>query len=513
MLLTPVVAAGRGQSGRSMKKELDILIIEDVLQDAELIEEELRQTGLAFRARRTENRPGFLAELDRNPPDIILSDFTLPEFDAFEALQLLRRLHLDIPFILVTGTRSEEVAVECIREGADDYILKASLRRLPTSISNALKKKATEQARLEAESALRRSEEQYRLIAENTRDLIALIAVDGRFLYASPAHRSSLGYSPETLLGSAFLDLVHTEDQAALAQAWEQSRHTGEARTLELRARRENGEHRIFESVFNWVFDDAKQPQRAIVVSRDITRRKEAEEALRGLPGAIRQAQEAERHRVAAELHDSVIQILSAVKFRLQVVEEKLADKDEASWRDALKAQAHLEKAIQEVRRISRNLRPSELDDLGLASALRSLCSEFSERTGVSVDLGITRIPVTLPDNLELHLYRIVQEALGNIEKHSRATHVTIQLQRRRSVLRASIRDNGRGFDPLAPRRRKSTPPGMGLVDMKERAAFVGGTCQLRSSPGSGTEILVEVPFKPVEHPKGTPKARSGEKG
>ncbi|HXI51721.1 MAG TPA: response regulator, partial [Candidatus Saccharimonadales bacterium] len=160
MLLTPVVAAGRGQSGRSMKKELDILIIEDVLQDAELIEEELRQTGLAFRARRTENRPGFLAELDRNPPDIILSDFTLPEFDAFEALQLLRRLHLDIPFILVTGTRSEEVAVECIREGADDYILKASLRRLPTSISNALKKKATEQARLEAESALRRSEEQ-----------------------------------------------------------------------------------------------------------------------------------------------------------------------------------------------------------------------------------------------------------------------------------------------------------------------------------------------------------------
>src|SRR5437868_4854684 len=125
-----------------MKKELDILIIEDVVEDAELIEDELRRAGVAFRSRRVETRPMFLAELERGRPDIILSDFTLPEFDAFEALRCLRRLHLEIPLILVTGTRSEEVAVECIREGADDYILKVSLRRLPTSIASALKKKA-----------------------------------------------------------------------------------------------------------------------------------------------------------------------------------------------------------------------------------------------------------------------------------------------------------------------------------------------------------------------------------
>src|SRR5258705_10550795 len=206
-----------------MKKELDILIIEDVLQDAELIEEELRHTGLAFRARRTENRPGFLAELDRSPPDIILSDFTLPEFDAFEALQLLRRLHLDIPFILVTGTRSEEVAVECIREGADDYILKASLKRLPSSITNALQKQAIARARLRAEAALRRSEEQFRLIAETTRDLISLVDVDGRFLYASPSHRTSLGYVPEELAGSELIQLIHPEDRPAVRVAWEQA--------------------------------------------------------------------------------------------------------------------------------------------------------------------------------------------------------------------------------------------------------------------------------------------------
>src|SRR5881296_993005 len=164
-----------------MKKELDILIIEDVVHDAELIAEELRNGGLAFRSRRIQDRESLLRELHARCPDVVLSDFTLPEFDALQALQLLRKLQLDVPFILVTGTRSEEVAVECIREGADDYILKASLKRLPTSIANALQKRAVEQARLNAEAALRRSEEQYRWIAENTRDLISLVDVDGRF--------------------------------------------------------------------------------------------------------------------------------------------------------------------------------------------------------------------------------------------------------------------------------------------------------------------------------------------
>ena len=107
-----------------MKKELDILIIEDVAHDAEFIEAELREAGLRFRTRRLCTRESFLAALNNTRPDIILSDFTLPAFNALEALQLLRKLSLDIPFILVTGTRSEEVAVECIREGADDYILK-----------------------------------------------------------------------------------------------------------------------------------------------------------------------------------------------------------------------------------------------------------------------------------------------------------------------------------------------------------------------------------------------------
>ncbi len=493
-----------------MKKELDILIIEDVVHDAEFIEAELKESGLRFRARRLCNRQDFLAALREFHPDIILSDFTLPTFDALQALQLLRKLNLEIPFILVTGTRSEEVAVECIREGADDYILKASLKRLPTSIKNAIQKKAMERASVEAESALRRSEEQYRLIAENTRDLISMVDVDGCFLYASPAHRASLGYLPDDLAGTQLIELVHPDDRAALATAWEQSLQHRENRTAEIRMRHKDGTYRIFESIGNWIFDEQQRPQRAVIISRDITRRKESEETLRRLPTLIREAQESERRRVARELHDSVIQILSSVKFRLQAIEEKVAATDEGTWRDTLKAKAALEKAIGEVRRISRNLRPSELDDLGLAPALRSLCAEFGERTGMAVNLTIHRLPKAIPDDLELNLYRIIQEALGNIEKHSRATKVSLRVARQASKLCATISDNGCGFDPGAPRSRRGKAGGMGLVDMRERAALLGGGCQLRSLPGSGTEISVEMPLRTCETSKQKSHAEKG---
>src|SRR5215475_10630072 len=229
-----------------MKKPLEILIIEDVEQDARLIEAELRAADVDFHSRRVQSRDGFLKELQQACPDVVLSDFTLPEFDALKALRLLREREQQIPFILVTGTRSEEVAVECIREGADDYILKASLKRLPTSIFNALEKRAHEQARLRAEAALRRSEEQYRLIAESTRDLIGLIDLNGRILYANPSHRASLSYDPTELIGMDVFELIHPDDRAAVRQAWDQAFQQRESRSAEVRFKHQNGSWQNF---------------------------------------------------------------------------------------------------------------------------------------------------------------------------------------------------------------------------------------------------------------------------
>src|SRR5262245_36048303 len=138
-----------------MNKELDIVIIEDVPRDAEAMEAALRDEEIQFKARRIETREEFLAALETAPPDVVLSDFTLPEFDALKALRMLQERRPDVPFILVTGTRSEEVAVACIKEGADDYILKASLKRLPSSIISALRKKEAESQKAAVEAKLR----------------------------------------------------------------------------------------------------------------------------------------------------------------------------------------------------------------------------------------------------------------------------------------------------------------------------------------------------------------------
>jgi two-component system sensor histidine kinase UhpB len=491
-----------------MKKDLEILIIEDVAQDAECIERELRESEIPYRARRVETRADFLQALEQMRPDVILSDFTLPEFDALQAIHTLRSLGLEVPFILVTGTRSEEVAVECIKEGADDYILKASLKRLPTSITNALRRQATENAKHHAEVALRRSEEQYRLIATHTQDLICILEPGGHLVYVSPSHRN-LGYKPEQLIGLKMSDLVHPDDRSAFLCARDEAQATAECRTVEVRLKSTAGEWLAFESAANWIADEHGHPQRAVIVSRDITHRKKAEEALRELPKLIREAQESERRRVARELHDSVNQILSAVKFRLQTVEDRLEQSDESAWRESLKAKAHLDRAMQEVRRISRNLRPSELDDLGLVPAARTLCSEFGERTGIQLDFSSARVPEQLGQDTELNTYRILQEALGNIEKHARARHAKVELTRHGSHLRLLIQDNGDGFAAGARTKPRAAGHGMGLVDMRERATSVGGTFAVTSAPGRGTEILVEIPIPFGEHPRPKP----GEKG
>ena len=340
-----------------MNKELDIVIMEAALRDEEI----------PFKARRLETREEFRAALQTAPPDIVLSDFTLPDFDALEALHILQATRPNIPFILVTGNRSEEVAVACIMEGADDYILKASLRRLPSSVLSALRKKAVEREKAAAEAKLRE------------------------------------------------------------------------------------------------------------------------------LPRLILQAQEAERRRVARELHDSVNQLLSSVKFRIQSVEARLPKNDDALHAHVEKTRALLDKAMLEVRRISRNLRPSELDDLGLAPALRSLCTEFGERTGIAVELVCPDAPEKLPADIELNIYRIAQEALTNVEKHAGARRVTVELACDDGRLRFRVRDDGRGFDKSALSMGVAKDAGMGLMDIEERVRLVGGTCAVESSPGAGTKVAVEL--------------------
>jgi PAS domain S-box-containing protein len=243
------------------------------------------------------------------------------------------------------------------------------------------------------------------------------------------------------------------------------------------------------------VLDDALRDLLTVIGSRigEFIQRRRAEAASKNLPKRLLEAQEAERRRVARDLHDGVNQILSAAKFRLHTVRSAAQNADRKLAGRAAKVTSLLDKAIEELRHISRNLRPAELDDLGLLPALRSIAEDFNERTGIDFSLAPPKRLVELPPDIQLTLYRIFQEALTNIEKHAKATRVQCQLSCDNGEVKLTIRDNGKGFNPATA--RPTSQSGWGLENMRERASFAGGSLALKSLPGRGTQICVGIPL------------------
>ena len=224
---------------------------------------------------------------------------------------------------------------------------------------------------------------------------------------------------------------------------------------------------------------------------------KRTEERLRALTQRVVQAQEAERGRVARELHDTISQMLCAVQFRSQVLAEKLPARNQPAKREAIKLREMIGKTVEEVERISRNLRPIVLDKLGLVAGMHDASTEFADRTGVSIKLVCVELTRRLPADTELALYRILQETLKNVEKHARARHVMVHLAKPGNIVQLTINDDGMGFDPDHHPARRKGRGGLGLLGMRERATYVGGTFMVKSVRRAGTEIEIRIPLPP----------------
>jgi PAS domain S-box-containing protein len=171
---------------------LNILMLEDIPIDAEMIERELQNANIIYSARRVASKSKFIKELDVFSPDLVLADYSLPQFSGLEALKMVREMKVRIPFILVTGMKNEEIAVECLKEGADDYILKSSLRRLPGAIQNALEKQRAERENERLEEELRRSQKQMLTIFESITDAFFSVNKSWYVMYLNPRSDSFL---------------------------------------------------------------------------------------------------------------------------------------------------------------------------------------------------------------------------------------------------------------------------------------------------------------------------------
>jgi len=225
-------------------------------------------------------------------------------------------------------------------------------------------------------------------------------------------------------------------------------------------------------------------------LAAETAERRRLEEALRSLPHQILTAQDVERRRIAAELHDGVNQILASIKFRLMHAEAKLGDQPIAD--NVTEARKLVERAVAEVRRISHHLRPSELDDFGLIAAVEALVQEFEKRTKIKVEFKRGPLPKRFLNEVELAIYRILQEALANVEQHSSARNVAISLGADVGYVTLNIRDDGRGFDPEKAR-PTARGRGLGIINMRERTQAHGGVFSVNSRAGRGAEISVHV--------------------
>jgi two-component system sensor histidine kinase DegS len=203
--------------------------------------------------------------------------------------------------------------------------------------------------------------------------------------------------------------------------------------------------------------------------------------------------QEAERARLAREVHDGPAQVLANTVMRLQLVEQMQKHQPEEVEGELERLRTALQEGLRDIRRFIFDLRPASLSDAGLLPTLRQYAQNYTEQFGVPIELNLPE-NLVLSANQELVVFRVVQEALQNIHKHADATKVVVTLQQRQGgPLVVSVTDDGKGFDPKAARRNR--PSSSGLVSMRERAATVGGSLRVESEPGSGTTITLELPM------------------
>ncbi len=602
--------------------EYKILHLEDSASDSDLIKMILTKGGLNFEYFLCDHEESFRQGISEFKPNVILCDHNLPQFDSIGALKIHKESNLDIPFILVTGNVSEEYAVEMMKNGIDDYLLKTNLQRLPKAVENAFVKREKERLRKAAEIKLEQS-----VSLLNKSQLMAHI---GSWELDLKTHESVWSDEAFRILGlgvgeiepsvDVFISFIHPEDRGFVKANMEQSRIELRNMSYYHRIIRKNGTVRHIYSESRFEFDKQETPVRfhgimqdvtekvladrakefdrknlsalinnttdlvwsvdrnfdlitsnhafderikrmigqsitkdsnilagdftpgqisrfrshyerafsgeafteieiqegllseisfypirrdELVIgtacySKDITERKKAEqdilqknEELKNLTSHLQQIREEERATIAREIHDELGQQLTALKMDIDWVLHKQDDKENGVGKKLNDMLAMSDNVINTIRRISSDLRPAIIDDLGLVAALEWKCNDFEEKTGIPCYFVSKLEERKFEDEVCINTFRILQETLTNVTRHAAARSVAVALSENESELWLEIADNGKGISE----ERMGNGKTLGILGMKERAALLGGQLFIRGIKDKGTRTKLILPI------------------
>lgn len=523
-----------------------ILVVEDERDVAKVISINLKLEGMDVVE--VHDGPSALARIENERPDCVVLDIMLPKISGWEILKYIKSkpATVDIPVVMVTAKVGERDQLRGLGAGAVKYITKPfSPVALTEAIKSVLKPQAKDMVARERRDAIERLQlstlhkiSDILISAPNLEELLDGVAEKLIALFDLPTFALILSEEePEIFVfkdsggqagkgNGASRNGISKELDDRLAGAFDTNRLPARISELGDTGLRDvfNGSRTVEDGYVIPLFERnvylgaiivggraevmlsldeqdllstiANQVAAAVARARLHESLREDEETHRYLLHQTITAQESERRRLASEIHDSIVQTLVGISYKLQAVEKQIpADAGNGLHADMKLLEKQLSESVDELRGLLLGLRPPMLEEMGLFKALESHLKSFSKKTDVQVSLLLPDEPPALSRNAQINLFRIIQEALNNTEKHAGASRVTVAIEVTPRKLYLSIRDDGRGF---ASRKAHDKPNRLGIASMRERAELLGGSLEIISEPGGGTTVNLDVPLRQI---------------
>jgi PAS domain S-box-containing protein len=470
----------------SQARSATILVVDDDRGVLRLVEKSLRRENLSVAT--AESGEAAFRWLQENRPDLMLLDLKLADTVAKDFIGRLLAINRLGPFIIITGQGDERAAVEMMKSGAMDYVVKDAqfYDLVPTLVRKALEQIDKDKKLAAAEEALRISEERFRVVLKHSP--ISVFNQDTELRYTW-FHNMPFAEPEKNVFGKTDEDLFPQAEADRLVQIKMRVLMTGTGARQEVRCTI-NGEQRVYDLTVEPVRDAAGRIVGITGAAMDITEHKRLEKE-------VLQISEMEQRRIGQDLHDGICQHLAGIEMLSEVLGQNLGKKGMALEAQAENIAAQIRDVIGQTRSLARGLSPVVLESEGLMAALKELAVNTEKLFSVNCRFECPA-PVYVHDLIiATHLFRIAQEAVTNAVKHGKAKDIEISLENKLEKTVLTVRDNGVGISPTA-----GNTKGMGLRTMQYRAGMIGATLLIQKQNRGGTAVVCFL-NAPAE-PKGT---------